>query len=91
MRISDEDRLLAAELVDALGIDQMHEGTLRVILSAHRQLPANEKPVVAEFQACGSVHPNSTGPVTCGLRLGHSGRHQTARNPVTGHRIGWSS
>lgn len=86
MRISDEDRSLAIELVDALGLDSKYEGPLRVILSSHRQLPSDEKASGIQLPAdprgsfgCKAIHPASSGeiPLRCTLRDGHMGDHHT--------------
>ena len=82
MRISDEDRSLAAELLDLyFGDDRepWQERTLAIILMAHRQLPANEKPNagaaqrVHEFVSCGARAPMA--PQLRCLLPNHDGDH----------------
>lgn len=85
--ISDEDRLLAKELVEALGIDPVQEGALRVILSSHRQLPADEKVSGIQVLKCRAVYDNTdmNNVIRCERVAGHPGAHITADNDTWGN------
>lgn len=84
MKINDEDRALAKEIIDAFGIEntRLAEKMLAITLAAHRQRPADEKPTSGSL-VCDAVHPSNV-RITCARSLGHDGQHLAA------DRTSWS-
>lgn len=78
MRISDEDRVLAKELRDLFDLNDQDEGALRVILSSHRQLPANE--VRGPYGTCDEPYPDWPA-ASCKRARGHDGFHEAVPGP----------